>query len=93
MFGLGWCRLDLTSSAAFLFLKLAIWNPISRRQFPPSSPPSAGTGGASEAGAAGGGARPQGGPQEDAGHPAAAVGPGAADAALRAGGRGESQAG
>lgn len=59
-----------------------ISNEISRQQFPPSSTPSTGFGGASEAGAAGGGARAEGGPQEDAGHPAAAVGPGAADVAL-----------
>lgn len=52
-----------------------------------------GPGGASEAGAEGGGARSEGGPQEDAGHPEAAVGPGAADAEVRAGGRGESKAG
>lgn len=60
---------------------------------PPLSCPVPGPGGASEAGAEGGGSRSEGGPQEDLRHPETAVGSGAADAALRAGGRGESKAG
>lgn len=54
---------------------------------------SAGPGGASEAGAEGGGPCSEGGSQEDLRHPEAAVRPGAADTALRTGGRGESKAG
>lgn len=67
------------------FLKISldfIANQVPKRHLVTIYALSPGPGGASETGAEGGGPRPEGGPQEDAGHPETAVGAGAADAAL-----------